>query len=89
MVALTRLADLESQMEFAYAKHRQLMRQREILRVQTETLRDLPVGVDAFKEDLEKLIAEMEKSQENRDADTEEGGLEAGEIAVEGEHPKQ
>lgn len=58
MVAMTRLADLESQMEFAYAKHMQLVRERELLAVQTERLRDLPVGIEAFQDDLKKYLAE-------------------------------
>lgn len=58
MLELTRLADLESQLDFALAKHAQLVRQRELLEVQTEHLKTLPVGVDAFQEELTKLIEE-------------------------------
>ena len=58
MVELTRLADLESQLDFALAKHAQLVRQRELLEVQTEHLKTLPVGVDAFQEELTKLTEE-------------------------------
>ena len=56
MVAFTCLADLESQLDFALAKHAQLARQRKLLEVQTEHLKTLPVGVDAFQEELTKLI---------------------------------
>jgi hypothetical protein len=56
MVALTRLADLESQLDFALAKHSQLVRQRELLGVQADHLKTLPVGVEAFQDELAKLI---------------------------------
>jgi len=59
-VALTRLADLESQMEFEYAKHTQLLRQHDIIRAQIEVLETLPVGMEAFKEDLGLLIADSD-----------------------------
>jgi hypothetical protein len=58
MVALTRLADLESQLDFALAKHTQLARQRELLEVQAEHLKTLPVGFEAFQDELVKLIEE-------------------------------
>jgi hypothetical protein len=52
MVALTRLADLEAQLEYAYAKHVQLMKIQEDLNLQSKILAKLPVGIDAFKEEL-------------------------------------
>jgi hypothetical protein len=55
------MVDLESQLDFAIAKHLQLMRQSEILKVQVFTLRDLPVGREAFQDDLDALIAAHEK----------------------------
>jgi hypothetical protein len=57
MSALVRWADLEEQMEYAYAKHMQLIKRHNILEAQTAFLEDLPVGWDAFKDDFEKLIA--------------------------------
>lgn len=59
--AVTRMVELESQLDFAIAKHLQLARQSEILKVQVFTLRDLPVGRESFQEDLEALIASHDK----------------------------
>ena len=55
MVALARLADLESQLDFALAKHSQVVRERELIQEQTKHLEELPIGVEAFEEDLAKL----------------------------------
>jgi hypothetical protein len=55
MIALTRLADLEAQLEYAYAKHIQLMKKQKELNLQAKILAKLPVGVNAFKEDLEAV----------------------------------
>ncbi|GKY93871.1 hypothetical protein MPSEU_000354000 [Mayamaea pseudoterrestris] len=52
VLALTRLLDLETQMEFAYAKHMMLLRKQKLLRAQYDVLKDLPVGIDAIKDDL-------------------------------------
>jgi hypothetical protein len=57
MSALVRFADLEEQMEYAYAKHMQLIKRHSIVEAQTSVLEELPVGWDAFKDDFEKLIA--------------------------------
>ena len=62
-VALTRMVDLESQLDFVYAKHLQLIRQTELLTAQIDTLRDLPVGREAFQEDLDKLVAAHESAR--------------------------
>jgi hypothetical protein len=68
VLALTRLADLEAQMEFAFAKHLQLMTAGKRLHVQTETLRDLPVGLECFKEDLDAFTAQhKERSETERE----------------------
>jgi hypothetical protein len=48
-----RLADLEAQMEFNYAKHVQLMMKHKQLRAQYEVLENLPVGIDAIQAELE------------------------------------
>ena len=53
MIALTRLADLEAQLEFAFAKHMQLVKKQKELGSQTKVLSKLPVGIEAFQEDLE------------------------------------
>jgi hypothetical protein len=65
VLALTRLADLEAQMEFAFAKHLQLMTAGKRLHVQTETLRDLPVGLECFKDDLDAFTAQHKERSEN------------------------
>lgn len=57
MVALARLADLESQLDFALAKHSQFVRERELIEEQTKHLEHLPIGVEAFEEDLAKLAS--------------------------------
>lgn len=58
MLALTRLADLEAQMEYAYAKHMQLVNRQNELKLQVNVLSTLPVGIEAFKEELEVLNPE-------------------------------
>ena len=60
MKALVRLLDLEASMEFAYAKHMQLVKKQKELKSQAVILADLPVGVESFKEDLEQLEATAE-----------------------------
>jgi len=62
-LAMARLADLNETMEFQYARHQQLTIEHECIKVKIETLRELPVGMDAFKEDLDKLINEMQSQQ--------------------------
>lgn len=48
MVALARLADVESQLDFALAKHMRVSRERELIQEQTKHLEQLPVWQDAF-----------------------------------------
>ena len=55
MQALVRLVDLEAQMEYAYAKHMLLVKRQKELQLQAKVLADLPVGFEAFKEELEAL----------------------------------
>ena len=57
-VALTRLSDLTSQIEFQYAKYLQMTKEHHIIKAKIETLKDLPVGIDAIREDLDKLEEE-------------------------------
>ena len=57
-VALTRLSDLTSQIEFQYAKYLQMTKKHYIIKAKIETLKDLPVGIDAIREDLDKLEEE-------------------------------
>ena len=65
-VALTRLADLEAQMEFAYAKHILLQKRHELLMAQYDHLETLPVGFDAFEEEYKKFIGEKEENIEDK-----------------------
>jgi hypothetical protein len=62
VVALSRLVEAESQMDYAFAKHLQLIRKRKLLRAEIDRLEKLPVGADAFKDDLDKFIADLEES---------------------------
>lgn len=58
------MVEAESQLDYAYAKHLSLIHKRKVLRAQIEKLEKLPIGADAFKDDLAKLIADLEKSKE-------------------------
>jgi len=60
LLALKRLLDLEAQMEYAYAKHVQLLLEQQKLRAGLDILQDLPVGIDAVVDDL-KTLEEREK----------------------------
>jgi len=54
--ALTRLADLEAQMEFAYAKHIMLAKRHQLLEAQYDHLEGLPVGAEAFQDELNNMM---------------------------------
>ena len=54
-VALGRLADLESQVEFEFAKYIMLAKRHKVLIAQYEHLEGLPVGVEAFENELNAL----------------------------------
>jgi len=62
-LAMARLTDLAAQMEFQHAKYLQLSRDHESMKAKLSVLQDLPVGTDAFREDLERLIAEEKHEQ--------------------------
>jgi len=64
MLALTRLLDLEAQMEYAFAKHMALVASQKMLRVQYEELERLPVGIEAFQEELDKLKLRKEETEQ-------------------------
>jgi len=64
ILALSRLAELEEQLEYAFAKHVQLTRTQEILRIQTKVLEKLPVGIDAIREELDAAEAEAQAKAE-------------------------
>jgi len=61
VLALTRLIDLEAQMEYAFAKHMQLVVAQKVLRAQYDVLEKAPIGIDAFQEDLDKLTADYKE----------------------------
>jgi len=54
MLALARLIELESSMEYAYTKHMLLVNRRMELQHQQKVLENLPVGLEAIEMDLEK-----------------------------------
>lgn len=55
IMALTRLIDMEAQLEYAFAKHVQLLTAQKRLRMQYNVLEGLGVGVDAIQDELDKL----------------------------------
>lgn len=54
MLVLARLIELEASMEYAYTKHMLLEKRRKEVEQQHKLLENLPVGIEAIKEDLEK-----------------------------------
>lgn len=56
-----RLSDANAEMEFQYAKHLLLTKEHEIIKAKIERLKELPVGVDAFKEELDECMKGGEK----------------------------
>ena len=63
---MSRLSDLTAQMEFQYAKHLQLSKEHEIIKAKISVLEKLPVGMDAFRDDLDRLMMEEEKEERRR-----------------------
>lgn len=60
VLALTRLADLEAQMEYEFTKLMKLGRKQQKLRLEYQVLEQLPVGKEAFEEDYNtKFAAEL------------------------------
>ena len=51
--------EAESQLDYTYAKHLLLIRKQKLLRSQIETLEQLPVGAEAFDDDLKKWITNL------------------------------
>jgi hypothetical protein len=58
-VEIARLTDLTAQMEFQYAKHLQCSIDHEIIKTKIATLKELPIGIDAFREDLDRLNSDL------------------------------
>ena len=55
VLALTRLADMKAELEFAYAKHMLLKAKHRNLRAQFNVLEKLPIGIEAIQDDLDAL----------------------------------
>ena len=63
--ALTRLADMEAQMEYEFAKLSRLQLKSQIIRAEYEGFADLPVGMDC----LTGLLEESTEDQATTDPD--------------------
>uniref|UniRef100_A0A7S2YEY4 Uncharacterized protein n=1 Tax=Entomoneis paludosa TaxID=265537 RepID=A0A7S2YEY4_9STRA len=63
VLALTRLADMEAEMECAYAKHMLLKARQKKLRAQYELMENLPVGIEAIQDDLDKFVNAAQESR--------------------------
>jgi hypothetical protein len=59
VMALLRLADLETQMEYEYAKHEALAFQQKILRAEYKVLESMPIGMASYQSDYEQYLASM------------------------------
>jgi hypothetical protein len=59
VVSLTRLADLEAQLDYTYAKHMRLVQQGQILRSRSNLLESLPVGIEAFQDELDAFVEKL------------------------------
>lgn len=46
-------------MEYEFAKHTQLVMEQQKLRAEYEVLEKMPVGMAAFQEDYDKLVASI------------------------------
>jgi hypothetical protein len=64
VLALTRLVDLEAQMEFAFAKQMALIAEQKKLEIQYKVLENLPVGLEAYQEELDRLKKEKEEARQ-------------------------
>jgi hypothetical protein len=72
-LALTRLVDLEAQMEYEFAKFMQLEVERQILAVKYEHMQTLPIGFDAFTEDYQNMFGPTEKDMDHNSVPMIEG----------------
>ena len=59
----------------------QLIQKRKVLRAQIDKLEVLPIGADAFQEDLDKLIVELEKSRKENEKEQKAAAAEEAEAA--------
>ena len=68
--ALLRLADLETQMEYEYAKHQQLAFQQKMLRAEYKVLESMPIGMAAYQSEYDQYLATLEPTKEEEPAVT-------------------
>jgi hypothetical protein len=63
ILALTRLVDMEEELDFAYARHVILMAKQKKLRAAYEHLEQLPIGLEALEDDLKDFIVQCYKDR--------------------------
>eukprot|EP00977_Amphora_coffeiformis_P009051 scaffold2050_cov167-Amphora_coffeaeformis.AAC.5 len=63
VLALTRLANMEEELNFAYARHMKLMAKQKKLRASYAKLENLPVGLEAIEDDLKEFMAAKEANK--------------------------
>lgn len=64
LVAQTRLVALRTQMEFRHAALLKLNRELEVIRAKRAVLEKLPVGMDAFREEYDRLYGKADEAAE-------------------------
>lgn len=61
-LARARLSDLNETMEFHYARHLQMTKEHEMIKIKVETLKTLAIGMEAFQDDLNGSLLQEEQS---------------------------
>ena len=69
LLAETRLVALRTQMEFRHAALLKLNRELEVIRAKRAVLQKLPVGMDAFREDYDRLYGNTSEAAEGAAAE--------------------
>ena len=72
LVAQVRLIDLRTQMEFRHAALLKLNRELEVIRAKRATLGKLHVGMDAFREEYDRLYGKTNEAAEGDTAEAEQ-----------------
>lgn len=72
LVAQVRLLDLRTQMEFRHAALLKLNRELEAIRAKRAVLEKLPVGMDAFREEYDRLYGENNDAAEGDAAEADQ-----------------
>ena len=65
--AMARWMDLEAQLEYAFAKHVQLVLEHRTQRARCDRLEQLDVGMEAFQDDLDALVAALSSSASSQE----------------------